>query len=210
MPWWWGWPPELVVGLFILIAMSLTVHEFAHSLVTIQLGDDTPRRQGRLTLNPLAHIDPMGFILLVIVGFGWAKPVQINPANLKRPRRDEVLISLAGPFSNLLFAMIAVLVLKATYRGRETEFVILMEMLATINVGLAVFNMIPVPPLDGSHLVTAFLGRINAAVAATYFRFGAYALLAIVVIQAVTRKDILHIGRLTSAVVTWMFRLVGG
>ncbi len=205
--------PAELVQVVIIVVMSLTVHEFAHSLVTIRLGDDTPRRQGRLTLNPLAHIDLVGFILLVVVGFGWAKPVQINTANLKKPRRDEILIALAGPFSNLLFAAVAVIIIGATRpfndRGSPTGFGDFLFLLAQINVSLAVFNMIPIPPLDGSHLVTAFLGRINTALAATYFRYGSFALLAVVLIQLVMRRDILRIGRLTYAIVLWMLRLVG-
>ncbi len=208
--------PAALVQAIIIVVMSLTVHEFAHSLVTIRLGDDTPRRQGRLTLNPLAHIDLVGFILLVVAGFGWAKPVQINPANLRKPRRDEILIALAGPFSNLVFAMVAVLIIWAVLttdalvsQSSMRAFGNFMVMLAEINVSLAVFNMIPIPPLDGSHLVTAFLGRINTAVATTYFRYGSIALLAVVLIQTVMRRDILHIGSLTYAIVLWMLRLVG-
>ena len=208
--------PAEIVQVIIIIVVSLTVHEFAHSLVTIKLGDDTPRRQGRLTLNPLAHIDLVGFIMLVIAGFGWAKPVQINPANLKKPRRDEILIALAGPVSNLLFAMVAVVVMAAVFSTHALvspsslrDFGNFMLMLAEINVSLAIFNMIPIPPLDGSHLVTPFLGRINTAVAATYFRYGSLLLLGIILLQSFTRVDILHIGRITYSIVAWMLRVVG-
>lgn len=211
-----GRSPAEIVQVIIIIVMSLTVHEFAHSLVTIRLGDDTPRRQGRLTLNPLAHIDLVGFIMLVIAGFGWAKPVQINPASLKKPRRDEVLIALAGPVSNLLFAMVAVVIIWAVFSTHtlvsprsQRDFGNFMLMLAAINVSLAIFNMIPIPPLDGSHLVTPFLGRINTTVAATYFRYGSFLLLGIILIQSFTRVDILHIGRVTYSIVAWMLRLVG-
>ncbi len=208
--------PAALIQAVIIVVMCLTVHEFAHSLVTIRLGDDTPRRQGRLTLNPLAHIDLVGFSLLVVAGFGWAKPVQINPANLRKPRRDEILIALAGPLSNLVFAMIAVLIIWAVFatdalvsEGGRQAFGNFMFLLTWINVSLAVFNMIPIPPLDGSHLVTAFLGKVNMALAATYFRYGSFALLAVVLIQMVTRRDILHIGSLTRAIVMWMLGLVG-
>jgi Zn-dependent protease len=207
--------PSEIIQLIIIIVISLTVHEFAHSLVAIRLGDDTPRRQGRLTLNPLAHIDLIGFIMLVIAGFGWAKPVQINPANLKKPRRDEILISVAGPASNLVFAMVAVLIVWAVPGTRVPvspgflAFRSFMDGLAAINVSLAIFNMIPIPPLDGSHLITPFLGTMNTALAATYFRYGSIALLAIIVIQNFTRFEILPISRMTDAIVLWMFRLVG-
>jgi Zn-dependent protease len=208
--------PSQIIQLVIIVVMCLTVHEFAHSLVAIALGDDTPRRQGRLTLNPLAHIDLVGFIMLMVVGFGWAKPVQINSANLKKPRRDEILISLAGPASNLVFAMLAVVVVwlvLATHALASQSSILafgnFMVMLAVINISLAVFNMIPIPPLDGSHLVTPFLSKLNTAAAATYFRYGSFVLLAVILIQQFTRFQILPIGRVTNAIMLWMFRLVG-
>jgi Zn-dependent protease len=208
--------PSQIIQLVIIVVMCLTVHEFAHSLVAIALGDDTPRRQGRLTLNPLAHIDLVGFLMLMVVGFGWAKPVQINSANLKKPRRDEILISLAGPASNLVFAMLAVVVVwlvLATHALASQSSILafgnFMIMLAVINISLAVFNMIPIPPLDGSHLVTPFLGKLNTAAAATYFRYGSIVLLAVILIQQFTRIQILPIGRVTNAIMLWMFRLVG-
>ncbi|HTP59795.1 MAG TPA: site-2 protease family protein [Spirochaetia bacterium] len=208
--------PSEIIQLIIIIVMSLTVHEFAHSLVAISLGDDTSRRQGRLTLNPLAHIDIVGFLMLLIAGFGWAKPVQINTANLKKPRRDEILISLAGPASNLVFAMVAVLMLWLVWtthalvsENANHAFDTFMYWLALINVSLAIFNMIPIPPLDGSHLITTFLGRVNATLAATYFRYGSLVLLAVILIQNFTRFQIIPIARLTDAIVIWMLRLVG-
>ena len=208
------WPE--VVQLVIIIVISLTVHEYAHSLAALRLGDDTPRRLGRLTLNPLKHLDPIGFILLVVAGFGWAKPVIINPVNLKKPRRDEILISLAGPVSNLVFAMagVALVWVVITTRALVSQSSVLafwrfMIMLVEINVSLAVFNMIPIPPLDGSHLVTPFLGRVNATLAATYFRYGSFLLLAVIVLQNVMHVEILPIGRLTLAIVVGMFRVVG-
>lgn len=208
--------PAALIQTVIIVVVSLTVHEFAHSLVTLRLGDDTPRRQGRLTLNPLAHIDPVGFILLVVAGFGWAKPVPINPGNLRKPHRDEILIALAGPLSNLAFAMLAVIILRAVLAGNVFSspaslrgFGNFMVLLAEINVSLAIFNMIPIPPLDGSHLVTPFLGKVNTTLAATYFRYGSLALLAIVIVQNVARVEILPIGRVTHAIVLWMARLVG-
>jgi len=208
--------PSEIVELIIIIVMSLTVHEFAHSLVAIALGDETPRRQGRLTLNPLAHIDIVGFIMLLIAGFGWAKPVQINPLNLKKPRRDEILISLAGPTANLLFAMLAVFIIWLVLvthalisRNSISAFGNFMFALVEINISLAIFNTLPIPPLDGSHLITPLLGKVNATAAINYFRYGSIALLAIILIQNFTRFEILPIGRWTYAIVIWMLRLVG-
>jgi len=208
--------PSQLIETIIIVVISLTVHEFAHSLVTVGLGDDTPRRQGRFTLNPLAHIDLIGFIMLVVAGFGWAKPVQINSSNLRKPRRDEILISLAGPVSNLVFAVVAVCIIWVVLvthalvsRSSLQAFGNFMTMLAAINVSLAIFNMIPIPPLDGSHLVTPFLGKVNTTLAATYFRYGAIVLLAIILIQSFTRFEIIPISRWTYAIVLWMFQLVG-
>jgi Zn-dependent protease len=207
---------QQLIQFAIIALISLPVHEFAHALVAIVLGDETPRKMGRLTLNPLAHVDFVGFIMLVLVGFGWAKPVVFNPANLKKPRRDEILIALAGPFSNILFAFLGVVIVWAE---RSTHALVqeasihafqgFMVSFVTLNIGLAVFNMIPIPPLDGSHLVTVFLRKVNASLAATYFRYGSYALLAIIVFQMVTRIEILPISRVIFAIAVAMFGLLG-
>ena len=208
-------PLELIQAI-IIIVISLTVHEFGHSLMAIRLGDDTPRREGRLTLNPLAHIDIIGFIMLVVAGFGWAKPVHIDPRALKKPQRDEILISIAGPLANVLLAVVMALAAWAVVAARASFSPTLLvgifnalTQAAAINVSLALFNMLPIPPLDGSHLVTTWLRRINMSLAATYFRYGSWALLALIVIERVANLDILPIGRLTMAIVTWFYRLLG-
>jgi Zn-dependent protease len=208
--------PSALIQAVIIIVISLTVHEFAHSLAAIRLGDDTPRREGRLTLNPLQHVDLIGFIMLIIAGFGWAKPVRIDVSKLHKPRRDEILISLAGPASNLILAVLGVVlvwVVLATSalssRRVLAAFGGFMTELAVINVSLAVFNMIPIPPLDGSHVLLPFLGKVNPALAATYFRYGSYVLLAVILFGFVTKVQILPIARLTYAIVSWMFGLVG-
>lgn len=208
-------PSELIQAI-IIIVISLTVHEFGHSLMAIRLGDDTPRRQGRLTLNPFAHIDFIGFVMLLVAGFGWAKPVNIDPRALKKPQRDEILISLAGPLANVLLAVAAALIVWAFVAARasisRTLLVGIFNVLtqaAAINVGLALFNMLPIPPLDGSHLVTTWLTKVKMPLAVTYFRYGSLALLALIVIERVTGMDILPIGRLTMAIVTWFYRLLG-
>jgi len=130
------------------ILIGLTIHELSHSYVALLLGDDTPKRLGRLTLNPIKHIDPIGFILLLIAGFGWAKPVSINRENLKHPRRDDILISLAGPVSNLFFAIFLVILLKVVilvvpFRSASTFDLILSVFISflAINIVLAIFNL---------------------------------------------------------------------
>lgn len=152
---------HIIAGLpGLLIAM--VVHEYAHAQVAVWLGDFTPRLMGRLTLNPKAHIDPIGMLMLFLVHFGWAKPVQINPRNFKSPQRDDILVSLAGPFANFLTAFLAMAVYMLLIRvgAPVTEGVkVVFRMIVLYNLGFGVFNLIPLPPLDGSHVLMQILPR---------------------------------------------------
>jgi len=139
-----------------ILLIVITVHEFSHALVADRLGDPTPRLAGRLTLNPVAHIDPIGFVMLLIVRFGWAKPVPINPYNFRNPRSGALLVSLAGPISNFLFAWIVAIILRTVPLGSDLLSEI-MSYTIFINLALGVFNLIPIPPLDGSHVLEFFL-----------------------------------------------------
>jgi Zn-dependent protease len=208
-------PLQELIPVIIIIVISLTVHEFAHSLTAIRLGDETPRREGRLTLNPIAHIDLIGFVMLVVAGFGWAKPVHIDPRALKKPQRDEILISIAGPASNLLLTVVLGLLAWAVAVSstggsdlQQATFSILTQA-AVINVSLALFNMLPIPPLDGSHLITTWLVKVNPTAAAAWFRYGSWALLGLILVQRILNVNILPIGRLTVAIVTAFYRLLG-
>jgi Zn-dependent protease len=198
------------------VLIGLTVHELAHAWAALRLGDDTPRLMGRLTLNPLKHIDPIGFIMLVVAGFGWAKPVMIDRAKLKRPARDDILIALAGPFSNLLLAVLLVFLLRLVvalvpyssgpvFQTVVSVFLVFMAM----NVALGLFNLLPIPPLDGSHLVTNVLSLKSAASAALFFRYGSIALLALIVLERILRVDILPVGRVVNWAVRLLLRLAG-
>lgn len=148
---------------FALIALgltiALTIHEFAHALLADRLGDPTPRMQGRLTLNPLSHLDPIGTLFLFIAGFGWGKPVMFDPYNLENPKRDAAIISLAGPASNLIIATLLSLLIRfvPTIFGAGTFLFFVLLPIISINVFLAIFNLIPVHPLDGGKILIGIL-----------------------------------------------------
>ena len=154
-----GFLTNLVAGLpGIVIAM--VIHEYSHARVADALGDFTPRMQGRLTHNPAAHVDPLGLAMLFLVHFGWAKPVQINPMNFSNPRRDDILVSLAGPASNLITSFVAliVLVLLAKLDFPLSEgLLVVFNLIIVYNINFAIFNMLPIPPLDGSHILRNLL-----------------------------------------------------
>lgn len=146
----------------IALVVAITVHEFAHALAADRLGDPTPRSQGRLTLNPLAHLDPLGTLALLLIRFGWGKPVQFDPYNLRHPKRDSAIISLAGPMSNLLLATLLSLVLKFAIPDYSLISYFLISLIS-LNVILAVFNLVPVYPLDGEKILAGLLPPRTAA-----------------------------------------------
>ena len=154
-----GFLTTLVAGLpGIVIAM--VIHEYSHARVADLLGDYTPRMQGRLTLNPAAHVDPIGLLMLFIVHFGWAKPVQINPMNFSNPRRDDILVSLAGPASNLITSFIALIILVLLVKidfPLSEGLLVVFNLIIVYNINFAIFNMLPIPPLDGSHILRNLL-----------------------------------------------------
>ncbi|HTE03154.1 MAG TPA: site-2 protease family protein [bacterium] len=179
--------PYVVVALIV----AATVHEYAHAYVADRLGDPTPRAQGRLTLNPLAHLDPVGALLILIFRFGWAKPVPINPANFTNWRRDTMLVAAAGPLANITLLFIAgipyklgLLDIGATAAAMPLDH--LLQVMLQINAMLAVFNLIPIPPLDGSKIL---MGLLPPAQAVTYARlqpYGTWILLLLVFTSAVS------------------------
>ncbi len=150
-----------------IVLISLSFHELAHGYVAYLCGDKTARNFGRLTMNPLKHLDPIGALMMLLVGFGWARPVPINTRNFKNFKRDLFLVSLAGPLSNLLLSFVAVIFLSVfvkiiginilLYSKLQLLIISFLYMFIVLNVGLAVFNLIPLPPLDGSRLISVLL-----------------------------------------------------
>ncbi len=149
-----GW----LLGLPGLI-LAISFHEFSHALVATKLGDPTPRLEGRLTLNPLAHLDPLGLLMLWVFRFGWARPVRVEPGYFRDPRTGMVLVALAGPGANLALAWALLVLMSALGVERGNWLYLVFEYAVIYNVWLAVFNILPIPPLDGSRVLPLFLPR---------------------------------------------------
>jgi Zn-dependent protease len=161
------------------ILSAITIHEFAHAWVADKLGDPTPRYQGRVTLDPRSHLDPIGTLAIFIAGFGWGRPVPFDPYNLKDPQRDTALIALAGPVSNLILAGVITLLIHSGVLG---AFATIGAILIQLNVMLAVFNLVPVHPLDGSKIIMAFLPQDAAYEYEAFMaRYGMVVLLLLIV-----------------------------
>lgn len=144
----------ITIALAILIAIS--VHESAHAVIALRLGDSTAADNGRISLNPLAHLDPIGTLLLLFIGFGWGKPVPVNPHNLRSPKRDSLMIALAGPASNFLLAVILAVIYRASTTVASEPLQTLILITGYFNLLLLFFNLIPIPPLDGSKIIALF------------------------------------------------------
>lgn len=146
---------EYILIVIPVILISITIHEYAHGKVADMLGDSTARLAGRLTLNPISHIDPIGFIALILVRFGWAKPVPINPYNFRDPKSGMLYVSLAGPLSNFTFAWLLSLALK--FIPLVPLWISILQYAIWLNLALAIFNLIPIPPLDGAKILAGIL-----------------------------------------------------
>jgi len=142
---------------FPVLVICLTVHEFSHAYVAFKMGDPTAKQMGRLSLNPLVHLDPLGTLMILFVRFGWAKPVPINPNNFKDFKKGIILTSLAGPISNFLLAFLGAFLAKFIYLTNNQGLIMFIQTFILINIVLGIFNLLPFPPLDGSRLFTVFL-----------------------------------------------------
>ena len=172
---------------------ALSFHEFAHAWMAEKCGDSTAARMGRLTLNPMAHLDMMGSLMILFVGFGWAKPVPVDGRNLRNPRTDMMKVAAAGPVSNLLLAMVAGMVFRfMNGTGLLTDsIVILLIYFTRINIALAVFNLIPVAPLDGSQIFSGYLMKTNPQLAWKIQTYGPQVLFGLILFGYFTGFSIL-------------------
>jgi Zn-dependent protease len=197
------------------IILGLTVHEFCHAWVAHLCGDSTSKEQGRVTLNPLKHIDILGFIMLIAAGFGWAKPVQFKEENLRNPKYDVMKIAVAGPLSNAVIAMILSVVFtiysSVTASYQSQWMIVLTEILyyaISINWALFIFNLIPIPPLDGSHLLFNYFRKYPILYEGLY-KYGSFLFIALILVTFITKINLLPIGPVIQFFTVGFLSLVG-
>ena len=188
-----------IIFSYIGLLIAITIHEFSHSLAADRLGDPTPRAMGRLTLNPLAHLDPLGTLMIFIAHFGWGKPVPIDPYNFKNPRRDEILVSLAGPASNLLLAIVFAVIFRFF---PLLPIVIFIQM----NLFLAIFNLLPIPPLDGSKVFLNLMSVEKAYEWEKAFEKYGFFIVAACLFLPVRGSNIISL--ITTPIVNFIFNLI--
>jgi len=179
--------PQLFAAFLIAVIIGITFHEFSHAAVASLQGDQTARSQGRLTLNPISHLDPLGSIALMVAGFGWGRPVPVTPSRLRSGRLGHVLVGLAGPAANFVVALVAAVGLRIAYPTAGTTLdvgftVTLLSMIVTINVVLGVFNLLPIPPLDGSTLLSIALPPSRQNIVAFLNQYGIFLLLGLLIL----------------------------
>ncbi len=201
-----------ILSALAVIFLTQPVHEFAHAWTAVKLGDPTPRYQGRLSVNPFAHIDYFGAACILLLGFGWAKPVQVNMNNFRNPKRDMAITAAAGPLSNLIAALVMLvitnllnLVLLNTSLSWAVYVTVFFYYIADINVSLAVFNLIPIPPLDGSRLLFAVLPNRQYYKLMRYERYIFYGLLVLIWFGVLD----IPLNFLTNAVMSFLSFLAG-
>ncbi len=173
--------PDLIF-LIPAIIIGITVHEFSHAFMSVKLGDPTPKFQERLTLNPLSHLDPFGLVALVLFGFGWGRPVQVNPKYYKNNKRDRILVSLAGPLSNILVIIVTAIIFRFTINITPSWLWKLGAYIININAVLCIFNLLPIPPLDGSKILLEILPIDNKY--QLYYKMQQYSMLILIIFLA--------------------------
>ncbi|MBN2601534.1 MAG: site-2 protease family protein [Candidatus Marinimicrobia bacterium] len=198
------------------ILLALTFHEFSHGWIAYKLGDPTAKQAGRLSMNPLVHLDPIGTLMIFLVRFGWAKPVPVNPRYFKEPKRDMLLVSIAGPGANMLLAFASGLLLRTFHAGSFNflpenilqPIYIMIKFSLQINLALAIFNLLPVPPLDGSKILYGILPPQYEYIYEYLERYGPFVLMGLILFGMLTRISIL--GAFIYPFVNFFSRLFGG
>ncbi|MDK2822565.1 MAG: hypothetical protein PWQ67_1361 [Clostridia bacterium] len=191
---------EKLLVLVPVVLIAITFHELAHGWIAYRLGDPTPKIQGRLTLNPINHLDPLGALLLLVAGFGWAKPVEVNPYYFKVNRRQGMMyVALAGPLANILVAFIGALLFN-TFRTFGGLVPVFLSYIVLINIYLAAFNLLPVPPLDGSKILAGLLPRSSLHIIYSLEGYGPLILM-LLIITGFTRYIILPIAEILLSIV---------
>ena len=183
------------ISILPIFLVSLTIHEYAHGRAALWLGDPTAKNMGRLSLNPLPHIDPFGAICLFLFNFGWAKPVPVNPRYFKNIRKDTIIMALAGPLANILAAFITGIFIRHFLLPWEVYLTTLIYLLF-MNIGLGLFNLLPLPPLDGSHVLE---NALSPSTAQKYRKFGRYG--PIVLIGIILLDNFAHTGILSRVLI---------
>ena len=198
------------------ILLALTFHEYAHAYVANRRGDDTAKQRGRLTLNPLAHLDPLGTIMIFMVHFGWAKPVPVNPYRLKNPKKDMIWISAAGPLANMILALFSGMVLRLIFATADAPdrhsiaglLIFMVFMSVQINLALAIFSILPVAPLDGSKILSGLLPSKHENTIYLLERYGPFILIGLIILGRITGVSI--IGRLIWPFVGFFSKIFAG
>jgi len=200
-----------IIGFIIALIIAISVHEFSHALSAYRLGDNTAKNQGRLTLNPKAHLDPMGTIMIVFAGFGWGRPTPVSPWNLRiGEKAGMAVVSVAGPISNVIVALITGIIFQV-YMNSGADSIQVARILLTViqlNLVLAIFNLLPIAPLDGFKIVLGLLPRDAALSFAKTERYGMMILVLIIMGDVFLNLGIL--GRVISPVISFLMRLVIG
>ena len=182
----------ILIGTFMMaLVIGITIHEFSHAAASYSQGDSTAKRLGRLTLNPLAHLDLTGTLLLLFVGFGWGKPVPVNHNMLKNGKISSAFVAFAGPLSNILLAFVLGLLFKWELLETTSLLASFFILLIQLNIILAIFNLLPIYPLDGSHLLEAIIPKQFSSYVPLIHRFGPLLLLSIIILSYITEWDIL-------------------
>lgn len=201
--------------IYIVVAalFAIILHEIAHGLVSTWLGDPTPKRQGRLSLNPLKHLDPIGTLCLIFFHVGWAKPVVVNPDYYKNKKRGMALVALAGPLMNFLLAIFSIIIMAIFVKVNAYSNVLLiiynfLLYFSVINLGLGLFNLIPIPPLDGSRILGAFLKDDTYEQYMKYERYGFIIIAILLALSSLRGNGTSFISELVDIIFNFIFRLV--